>query len=249
MLLETSGESAAASSGTVRAVASVTAQRILVVAPHPDDEALGCGGLIRRLSGLGRRFHVAFVTDGGASHRNSARWPREKLSAAREDEAAEALRRLGIGDAPRTFMRIPDAGMPDRESAAYKGDLLAAIDIARTFRPELALLPWRRDPHRDHRDSWSLFMEAFDVTGLRPDILEYTIWLDEIGNPENHPRPGEMERVCFDISDVQKAKRVAVEAHVTQTTGLIDDDPEAFRLTSETIDRLVTPTECYWKPI
>ena len=87
------------------------------------------------------------------------------------------------------------------------------------------------------------------MAGLRPDILEYAIWLDEIGKPEDHPRPGEMDRVCFDISDGRKEKLFAVNAHVTQTTGLIDDDPEAFRLTSETIDRLVTSTECYWRQI
>lgn len=235
--------------GSILPLSSIIAERILVVAPHPDDEALGCGGLIRGLADLGRSFHVAFVTDGGASHRNSPSWPRYRLAAAREDEAAEALRRLGIGDAPRTFMRIPDAGMPKRETVGYKGGLLAAIDTVRTFRPDLALLPWRRDPHCDHRDSWSLFIEAFTLAEFQPDILEYAIWLDEIGSPDDHPRPGEMERICFDISGVLKEKRVAVDAHVTQTTGLIDDDPDAFRLTSETIDRLVTATECYWRPV
>ena len=55
--------------------------------------------------------------------------------------------------------------------------------------------------------------------------------------------------MAFDISDVLALKREAVEAHVSQTTGLIDDDPTGFRLTAETIDRLVQPVERYWRAL
>jgi LmbE family N-acetylglucosaminyl deacetylase len=44
----------------------VSAKRVLVVAPHPDDESLGCGGLIASLAQKGCRFYVVFTTDGGA---------------------------------------------------------------------------------------------------------------------------------------------------------------------------------------
>ena len=43
------------------------------------------------------------------------------------------------------------------------------------------------------------------------------------------------------------AKREAVAEHLTQTTVLIDDDPDGFRLDTTTIDRLTGPTETYWQ--
>ena len=82
-------------------------KRVLVVAPHPDDELLGCGGLVATLAPTGTAFCFVFVTDGGASHLGSRTWPRERLMARRRDEAIEALRRLNGEDADITFLRCP----------------------------------------------------------------------------------------------------------------------------------------------
>ena len=60
-----------------------------------------------------------FVTDGGASHPGSRAWSRQRLAAQREAEAEEALRRLGAGDEPRSFLRLADADMPGRATPAY----------------------------------------------------------------------------------------------------------------------------------
>lgn len=225
------------------------ARRILAVAPHPDDEALGCGAVLWHLGRLGRTIHVAFVTDGGASHPNSPTWPRTRLAAAREAEGAEALAALGLGEAGRTFMRLRDADMPAEGTPDHIAALEAAGTVVRDVRPDLVLLPWRRDPHRDHRDAWSLFRRALDEAGLQPPTLEYAIWLDEIGAPGDHPKQGEMERVSFAVGEAQAPKRRAVAAHRTQTEPLIHDDPTAFRLTEATIDRLVGPVESYWRPL
>ena len=88
------------------------ARKILVVAPHPDDETLGCGGLVSLLAQNGSVFYIVFVTDGSASHRNSTAWPTARLAAQREQEARNALVCLGIANAPRLFLRLPDANMP-----------------------------------------------------------------------------------------------------------------------------------------
>lgn len=229
--------------------ASIDARRVLAVAPHPDDEALGCGGLLWHLARLGRAVHVAFVTDGGASHPNSPTWPRQRLAAARENEAAAALSELGLGEATRSFMRLRDADMPVEGAPEHTAALKAASAIVRDARPDLVLLPWRRDPHRDHRDAWSLFTRAFLESGMAPQTLEYAIWLDEIGAPEDHPEPGEMERVAFAVGEAVGPKRRAVAVHRTQTGAVIHDDPTAFRLTEATIDRLAGPVETYWRPV
>lgn len=226
---------------------ATSAKNILVVAPHPDDESLGCGGLIATLAAKQRNFHTVFVTDGGASHPGSRTWPRNRLAAHRELEAAEALCRLGIGQQPRTFFRLRDADMPPPSSPEWHAALNAVIFLVSTFRPDLALLPWRRDPHRDHRDSWLLFTEAFARISASPTILEYAIWLEEFGQEADYPRSDEVETLAFDISPVIAKKRAAVAAHVSQTGDLIDDDPSGFRLQTATLDRLIGPSETYFR--
>lgn len=61
--------------------------RVTVFAPHPDDESLGCGGLIARLKDEGSLVHVVVMSDGSASNPNSRRYPGPKLAALRQTEA------------------------------------------------------------------------------------------------------------------------------------------------------------------
>ena len=70
--------------------------RAVIIAPHPDDEVLGCGGLLQGLAALGRPIQLISVTDGSASHPGSRRWPVERLSVVRPQESAQALHRLGL---------------------------------------------------------------------------------------------------------------------------------------------------------
>lgn len=227
---------------------SLSARRIAVIAPHADDESLGCGGLIAALAADERAVMIIVITDGGASHR-SVQWPRQRLAARRREEAIDAAGRLGVGVANVRFLDLPDAAMPDESAPLWIAACARMAGWLRDFGPDLVLQPWRRDPHCDHRDAWRLTQAALVQVGLTPELLEYAVWLDELGAPEDQPAAAEAERVAFDIGDVLDAKRAAVACHLTQTTDLIDDDPEGFRLTQATIDRLVGPTETYWRPL
>jgi LmbE family N-acetylglucosaminyl deacetylase len=229
-----------------RPIEPLLARRVLVVAPHPDDETLGCGGLIARLVASGSVVHTVFLTDGGASHRASRTWPRHRLAALREHEASEALAALSAGDSPRTFLRLSDAAMPPEGSTEWLAARDTFADIVANLQPDLAILPWRRDPHCDHRDGWRLAHEAIRRGGAEPQILEYAIWLAELGAPDDFPRSGEVREVRVDIEAAVAAKRSAIAAHRSQTTDLIDDDPTAFRLRPETIARLTGSTETFW---
>jgi LmbE family N-acetylglucosaminyl deacetylase len=223
--------------------------KVLVVAPHPDDESLGCGGLISLLAQNNSAFYIVFVTDGSASHRNSKAWSPRRLAALREQEACRALACLGIANAPRLFLRLPDANMPIPGTPAWKCAVATVSDILRSFSPDLILLPWRRDPHCDHRASWLLSQQALRKATLRPDTLEYAIWLDELGEVEDRPKQGEAEPVRVEVGSALASKRAAIAAHASQTTDLIADDPDGFRLTPKTIERLAQSTELFWRPI
>ena len=219
---------------------------VLVIAPHPDDETLGCGGLIAASVRAGHRVHTVFVTEGGASHPTCRSLTRPERAAQREAEAEEALRRLGAGDEPRTFLRLPDAAMPEPGEAAYREALATLVRIIDGLRPALAVLPWRRDPHCDHRASWALATAALTACNQSPALLEYAIWLDELGDPDDRPRAGEMDRVAFGVP--VGVKREALRAHRSQLGEAVFDDPAGFALEPATIARLTGPEEIYWRP-
>ena len=224
----------------------VAIRRALVVAPHPDDESLGCGGLLALLARQKTQVSVIFVTDGGASHLRSRKWPRARLAGERRAEAAAALSELGLAEAQRQFFNLEDADMPVSGSAEWLNAVRWMSSTIERFCPDLILLPWRRDPHCDHRASWQMLRDAARPS-VRPIMLEYAIWLDEFGSPADQPRLGEVELVSIDISAALDTKRRAIAAHRTQIAPLIDDDPDGFRLRPETIERLTRPVECYWR--
>ncbi|HEY0787056.1 MAG TPA: PIG-L family deacetylase, partial [Thermoanaerobaculia bacterium] len=103
-------------------------ERMLVVAPHPDDETIGCGGLLALHVAEGRDCRVIVVTDGSA-HAGASPAGR------REEEVRRALTILGSAEVE--FLGIPDRQA--EESAAEIASMLA--EQIQTFRPDLLLLP------------------------------------------------------------------------------------------------------------
>jgi len=220
---------------------------VVVIAPHPDDETLGCGGLIGALVDKGVEVHTVFVTDGSSSHRNSATWPASRIAELREDEATRALERLGAGRQPRTFLRLKDAAMPQKGEPAYEEAVNRVASILYQSEATLLLVPWRRDPHCDHRDSWSMAIDAIGRSGLEPTVLEYAIWLEELGATADFPLAGEVEVVTFEAAGMVDRKHAALNAHASQLGQVILDDPDGFSLTDDTISRLIRPYEVFWR--
>ena len=93
--------------------------RVVVVAPHPDDEVLACGGLLAMLSDCRHPVTVISVTDGDASHPGSRRWPIQLLAQQRHAEALEALSRLGLK--PLDYVRL---SLPDGQVQPSRGRFL-----------------------------------------------------------------------------------------------------------------------------
>jgi len=149
---------------------------VVVVAPHPDDDAIGCGGTLARLAARGAHIAVIYVTDGSASHPGSRRFPPAVLRDVREHEARTALRHLGVRAEP-TFLRAPDSGLSTLE-AARRAQLAAHI-AARVAqrRADIVFAPWPRDPHPDHVATAQLVEAALAQSGRRPAVWYYQVWL------------------------------------------------------------------------
>jgi LmbE family N-acetylglucosaminyl deacetylase len=170
---------------------------VLVIAPHPDDEAIGCGGTVVKHSARGERVEVVFLTSGelALSHIE-----REEAWRIREQEAQEAAAVLGIAEL--TFLRLPDWGLKDSNGAA---DALATL-IERVS-PSTVYPPHPGDWHPDHRAAAELARDAGASIGLSPEaVLGYEIWT-----------PLSEYTIVEDVGDVFPTKLDAIRCYVSQS--------------------------------
>jgi LmbE family N-acetylglucosaminyl deacetylase len=222
---------------------------VLVAAPHPDDESLGCGGLLALLAARGLAPHAVFVTDGAQSHPNSAAYPPARLRAVREQEARGALSALGIAPDHAHFLRYPDCGLPRPGTPAFAAAAEHVAHLLRTLQPDTLLVAWRRDPHCDHEGAWHLFRAARQQLHLvhRPRWIEYPVWAWAHPNTDHAPRTDEGEQWRLDVSSVLGQKRAAIHAHRSQL-GLITDDPDGFTLPRSFLPLFLRPWEWFIEP-
>jgi LmbE family N-acetylglucosaminyl deacetylase len=217
--------------------------KALILAPHPDDEALGCGGLIAALAGLGMPPHVAFMSDGAGSHPRSRRYPRATLRALRQKEAREAVAILGAGEP--SFLDWPDGAVP-AEGPGFEEAVQRIAALAEGH--DTLVATSGLDPHIDHIATCAIARAVARRRGMR--LLLYPIWSWRYLHPEMMPiepreAPGAPSGVRLDISRQLDRKRRAVMAHRSQTTRLIDDDPDGFMLTEGMLSILIRPFEVF----
>jgi LmbE family N-acetylglucosaminyl deacetylase len=213
---------------------------ILVLAPHPDDESLGCGGLIAEACATGRRIEVAILTDGSMSHPNSRAWPAERLAAQRRDEARAAMAILGLPEDRLHFLDQPDS------AAAHDGPRFEAVlerlcGIMRAAEVGTLCAAWIGDPHGDHGAAAKLAAAACARLGARH--LAYPIWAWMV--PDDGTLPDVAGGGRLDVRRHLPAKRRAIAAHASQYTSLIDDDPDGFRLPPEFLAMFDRPWEAF----
>jgi LmbE family N-acetylglucosaminyl deacetylase len=141
----------------------------MVVAPHPDDETLGCGGVAAKKLAVGARVHFVFVTDGAASHPALAP---AALRAIRQAEATEAVARLGARADNVTFLGIPD-GHAAQHAGSIADRLAGLLDA---IAPESVFIPHAQDVTPDHVAVNLAVRRALDRRAAPTTVLEYPVW-------------------------------------------------------------------------
>ncbi len=224
----------------------------LVLAPHADDESLGCGGLIALLADRGMAVSVVVVSDGSKSHPGSRAYPPERLRGTREAEARAAVALLGLdpnAEALLTFLRLPDTAVPSPGEPGFDAAVGWLVDRLEARTIETLLSPWRRDPHCDHRATRAIAAAAAVSSSRSIRVLEYPIWAYTSPDLDDLPRWDEVKAWRLEIGPVLDRKRAAIAAHRSQTTPLIDDDPAGFTLSPEVLAFFDRPWEVYLEPL
>jgi LmbE family N-acetylglucosaminyl deacetylase len=146
------------------------AERVLVIAPHPDDEAIGCGGAVCLHRRRDDPVHVVFLTSG---ERCTDEVPAETIRSVREAEAGQAGRVLDVQGLE--FLRLPDLGLSEIIDRA--ADRLRPI--LGTLAPDVVYLPHPEESHPDHAAVLPIVRAA--LAGLSwsdrlPELRGYEVW-------------------------------------------------------------------------
>lgn len=211
---------------------------VWVVSPHPDDEALGCAALIAALADLGREVHALLITDGGFSHPSSRAFPRAHLARTRLGEWRAGLALLGVPAGRTHTLGLLDGELEGMDPAVVQQAVAQAFAPAP---PATLLLPWRRDPHPDHRAAWGPVCGAAPHSARR---LEYAVWLPERGEAADWPAAHEARVWTVAVGAARGLKAQAIAAHVTQLGG-VPDDPDGFTLPPQMVERALAGPELY----
>jgi len=197
-------------------VACTAQTRLLVIAPHPDDETLGAGILIQRVREAGGRVDIALLTDG-----DNNPWPqrllerrlsigaagRARWATRRRRELAHALRELGVPPGGLHALGWPDQALaplllqPGNDLVPEIAELIIALQ------PTLVVVPALADRHPDHGTAHVLVRLALAAAHMQPLLWTYLVHGRELPGPS----------IEVDGSAAQyAAKQAALAAHASQ---------------------------------
>jgi LmbE family N-acetylglucosaminyl deacetylase len=182
--------------------------RLVVVAPHPDDEVLACGGLLAHRASRGLPSIVIAVTDGEASHGSGDAGLCTRLAARRAQESYSGLRMLGL--APSSVIRL---GVPDGNVADRMGSITQRLrPFLRTS--DVVVTTWQLDGHPDHEATSDVAKRLCAELGCR--LLQAPVWMWHWAQPGDIRIPwGDM--LAFDLPETAvSAKQLALGRHLSQ---------------------------------
>jgi N-acetylglucosamine malate deacetylase 1 len=168
-------------------------RRILVLAPHFDDETIGCGGTLALHAKAGVEVTVAFLTDGSSGDRDHIE---RDIVSARKAEAKRACALLGVSNI--IFFDEKDGSLEPRREVCEK-----VAETVSKIRPDAVFAPWPYDDDRDHRACALILAEA------AKDSPGYVVYSYEVWSPM-HPN------VTVDVTAVADTKENALREYVSQ---------------------------------
>ena len=191
--------------------------RVLVVAPHPDDESIATGGLLQVARAAGAACRVLLVTDGDNNpwpqRWQEKRWhigpaERARWGARRRTEALAALQLLGVGPDDVRCLGLPDLELTDALMSGRPDVVALLLTQIDQFKPTRLILPALEDRHPDHN--------ALHVL-LRLALLRYAGPTPQLYGFEVHGMVHPEGAVALPLNEAQRdAKRASILMHATQ---------------------------------
>ena len=183
----------------LRDFGAVPGGRVVLLAPHPDDEVIGAGGIMARHASRGDRVAVVHVTDGAAASRDAE--DRVAVRATRKREALAAGQVLGVDD--YRGLDFPDGGL--RPGGAFESGVLGVLE---TLKPDVLYIPSPFEHHPDHRATFWIATGALSRSSLDPACILYEV---------NEPQAA---TYLLDVTDLLETKERALRCFESQVGAL-----------------------------
>ncbi len=140
----------------------------LVVAPHQDDEIIGCGGSMLLHLKAGGKLHIVYVYDGGDEYREDGYHSRDSLVQIRENEANKVASKLGMKQP--TFLRFETLkNNIDKAADDLKREIISS-------NADIIFAPFMLDYNFEHRMTNYALAEALSGLNIKPKIFGYEVW-------------------------------------------------------------------------
>ena len=211
---------------------------VLVIAPHPDDETLGCGGLIARRRSEGRRVVVVVLTDGRAL---LVRFgiltdpTPEEVSRLRKDETRRAFRILGGDPADLRFLDFENERLIEKKAEA----VAKVAAMLKEIKPSEVYVTSPFEAHPEHVAANAIVREARAAAGVLPTLFEYSV-----SPRKGQPAPGPpRRRLEVDVSAQRAREREALGVFRSHL-GILS--PRQTKPLAADYDGYLTPVETFF---
>ena len=144
--------------------------KTVIVAPHPDDEVIGCAGLIQALVECGTPPHVIILTGGEGSHRGCCDTSAEEIIAARHQLTLKAADTLGLPESHIHCLCYPDGGVAIEHPETERLQVLLS-----ELNPQSVFVPHRGEGWSDHLQAAEI--DKHLLKGQDASIYEYCVWM------------------------------------------------------------------------
>lgn len=212
-------------------------QRVCIFAPHPDDEVLGCGGLLQQLAINGNPIILIHVTNGTQSHPDSRIYPPEQLDIIRPQESIKALAVLGIAHQVTTIALELTDGDIFAEQAQFNEKLAAIIQP-----DDILVTPFIHDGHPDHEATGQVVAAFAKQHHLA--CYQVLIWAWHWAQPADSRIPWH-SAVRVDLTDEQVQRKSQAIACFTSQITIDESTGNPPILSAQTIARISQPWEVY----
>lgn len=183
-------------------------ERVVVVSPHPDDEVLGCGGLLSLCAARPIPILIVSVTDGENCYPGNECWPPSRVSLTRKWELSQALLALGIAVPDIVSLEVPDG-----QVAAHESQLTDALEL-HLRSTDAVFVPWSRDGHPDHEATSRAAASAARSVGMR--LIEFPVWAWHWASPNGRAFEGlKISRLDLN-ADAHRRKADAIACFTSQ---------------------------------
>ncbi|MEJ8741347.1 PIG-L deacetylase family protein [Phocaeicola sp. HCN-6420] len=145
--------------------------KVLIVAPHPDDEVLGCSGFIQRMIDNGKQVHVVILSGGGKSHQGCCHIDESTLIDSRRNLSRKAAKILNLPLDQLHFLDYSDGSISFNDTETQRLQILIE-----ELSPNAIFVPHKGEGWSDHIEAGKIVREIIRIQSIPVQLYEYCVW-------------------------------------------------------------------------